>query len=577
MVHSARRWCTVEADTAAAQALADDAGLPPAVATILVSRGITDPERAGRFLKPRLSDMSDPFLLSGMSEAVERIVAALLADERIVVFGDYDADGITGTALVVSVLRAMGADPAWFLPDRMVDGYGLTVGALKRCMDLHDPALVVTVDCGTSSGDAVAAARERGVDVVVTDHHEAAGPAADAIAVVNPVLGANEEAAHLAGVGVAFKLCHALIKRALTELPDRARGIDLREWLHLVAIGTVADVVPIVGENRTLVRHGLARLNRGEGGAGMAALRKITGIKKTVNCYHIGFVIGPRLNAPGRLGKPDASLELLLTNNARRAGELADLLESTNRERRRLEDAVRLEAEGELETRFDPRRDFGIVVGREGWHAGTIGIVASRLSSRYCRPAVVIAFDESGMGKGSCRSIDEIDLVAALEKCSKDLVSYGGHKMAAGLVISRDRLEPFAERFNAVCAEDLAGRDLRRVQSIDAWISLAEADRRLLAALDVLRPFGVGNPTPVLGTRKVTAVGPPRKVGRDHLKMLLARGGNQFDAIGFGMAGRQVPEGPMDVVFHLEEDTYKGRGALQLNLRDFASHGTYND
>ena len=572
MVSSAKRWCTVETDASAVETLAQEANLPPAVATILVSRGIADAELAGRFLNPRLSDMSDPFLLSGMAAAVERVMAALARNERIVVFGDYDADGITGTALLVSVLRAMGGEPAWFLPDRLVDGYGLTVGALQRCIDLHQPDLVITVDCGTGAADAVEMARGRGADVVVTDHHEASGTPVDAVAVVNPGLGANREAAHLAGVGVCFTLCHALVKRGLEEMPERVKKVDLRDWLHLVAIGTVADVVPIVGENRTLVRHGLARLNKGAGGAGMAALKQAARLSKAADCYHIGFVIGPRLNAPGRLGKPDAALELLLTDDPMRASELADQLESANAERRRIEDTIRAEAEAELETCFDADAHFGLVVGRKDWHAGTIGIVASRLCARYGRPAVVVAFGEDGMGKGSCRSIEGIDVVAALERCSGELVSFGGHKMAAGLVVEHGKFEGFRDSFNAVCAEQLKGRDLRRVQSIDAWISLADADARLLAALDVLRPFGTGNPTPVLGARKVTAVGPPRRVGRDHLKMLLACGGSQLDAIGFGMADREVPEGPMDVLFYLQEDNYRGRSSLQLNLRDFASH-----
>ena len=538
MVSSAKRWCTVEADADAAGTLAREAGLPAPVAAILVSRGITDAAQADRFLNPRLSDMSDPFLVAGMQAAVERVAGALLANERIAVFGDYDADGITATALLVSVLNALGAEATWFLPNRLTDGYGLTVGALERCMDAHRPELIITVDCGTSSADAVESARRRGVDIVVTDHHETSGAPVDAAAVVNPVLGANEEAAHLAGVGVCFKLCHALLKHLLTDAPERVKGVDLRDWLHLVAIGTVADIVPITGENRTLVRHGLARLNAGAGGIGLTALKRAAGMKGAMNCYHIGFVIGPRLNAPGRLGAPDPALELLLTGDPARASALADELESANGQRRRTEDTIRAEAEAELQESFDARKDFGLVVGREGWHAGTIGIVASRLCSRYGRPAVVVAFDEEGMGKGSCRSIDGVDMLAALEDCADDLTSFGGHKMAAGLVMERAKLDGFRSRFNEVCAAQLAGRDLRRSQSIDAWIDLADADARLLAALDILRPFGTGNPMPVLGVRNVRTVGHPRRVGQDHLKMLLTCGSERLDAIGFGMGAR---------------------------------------
>jgi len=563
-----KQWRSSKTDAASARTLARVLDVSHPLAMALVSRGFQDPDKAKHFLNPRLSDLCDPFSLPGMSEAVDRIRLAISKGQRIAVYGDYDADGVTGTVLAVSVLRALGADVCPFLPCRLTDGYGLTVGPLDRCLKSLDPELVITVDCGTGAVEAVEMAGKRGVDVIVTDHHEPGGAAAPAVAVVNCRICDIEDTKPLAGVGVVFKLCHALVKDGLNRQKPEVSGIDLRDHLDLVAIGTVADVVPLLGENRILVRHGLARLNRA-GSPGLAALKGVVRITSDIDCYHIGFILGPRLNAAGRLGSADAAMELLMTENPDRAQKLAGELDGKNRERREIEERIASEAEEEIDSYFDEDRDFGLVAARAGWHVGTIGIVASRLCSKYRRPTALIAVDETGQGRGSCRSIEEANIVEVLKECSDLLESFGGHKMAAGLAVRAEKVDAFRERFNAVCASKIEGRDVRAVQNIDAWITLGQADQRLCEEIRRLSPFGVGNPTPVWGVREVRLAGRPRVVGKDHLKMVVVSGGTQMDAIAFGMAGREVSEGAMDILFHLQENSYMGRTKLQLNVKDF--------
>lgn len=553
-------------DETVASGLARELSLPPPIARLLVSRGHTDGHAARNFLTPRLSAIGDPFALPDMDAAVERIWRALDAGERIVVFGDYDVDGISSTALLVQTLRRLNADVHPFLPLRIDEGYGLGLDALERCLAEYNPGLIVTVDCGTGSVDAVLEARQRGVDVIVTDHHQPGEQRAPAVAVVNPKLGADESLHALAGVGVVFKLCHAIIKRG-REMGRSAANMDLRAYLDLVALGTIADIVPLVGENRILARHGLARIEDSES-VGLQALKEVAGIKGQVDAYEVGFQIAPRLNAAGRLGDAQQALALLLSEDAADSMRLAKMLDASNRERRDIEAATLEEALEELEARFDPARDMGLVVGREGWHPGVIGIVASRIVQHFHRPVVVVAVSEEG-GRGSCRSIDGVDVTAVLRSCAGHLAKFGGHTMAAGLELKPGQLDSFSEAFNAAAAEMLNGRDLRPVQRIDAWLDLDDVDDALMSAMERMKPFGLGNVTPVWGARAVRVVGKPRTVGHGHLKLLVAAGNQQFDAMGWGMAGRTVPDGPLDMAFHIRRNVFMGREKLVLNIQDF--------
>ena len=568
---SPKRWETtpVEADTA--RQIAGALGMPPAVARVLAGRGLSSPDAVRHFVDPRLGNLGDPFALPDMDRAVARIGRAVSSGERITVYGDYDVDGVTGTALLARVLACLGADVSTFLPHRLEEGYGLGEASLARCLAAHEPDLIVCVDCGTGAVEPVAAAARAGIDVVVTDHHEPRGEPAPACAVVNPKLGDDEDLAGLAGVGVAFKLCHALVKDGMQRGDARAAAIDLRLYLDLVALGTVADVVPLRGENRILVRHGLVHLEKSDY-PGIAALKRVGGVKGGMNAYHIAFVLGPRLNAAGRLGDAERALELLMTADVGRADALAAELDLANRERKEIEDRILRAAELRIEASFDPSRDFGLVVSEPAWHVGTVGIVASRLCGAYHRPAIVIGADGNGRGKGSCRSIASLDLMGVLDGCADLLESYGGHAMAAGVTVAPEHVEALRERFNGLCRERLDGTDLRPVQRIDAWVnSLGEIDARLHEAVETLRPFGLGNPTPVLGAREVRLVEPARPVGRsgDHLKMTLASGGSKFDAIAFGLGRRAVGDGALDVAFSVEINEFRGRRALQLRVRDF--------
>lgn len=562
-----RLWRTVVTDDAQADELVRSRNLPLPIARVLTARGLRDAEAADRHLNPRLSDLGDPFLLPAMSEAVARIWAAITRREPMVVFGDYDVDGITSTALLVQVIRQLGGEVQPFLPQRVEEGYGLSLEALARCLETCQPRLIITVDCGTGSAAAVREAARHGVDVVVTDHHTPGPELASAVALVNPKLCALESVQVLAGVGVTFKLCHGLIKRGRELNQSGVDRIDLRKHLDLVALGTIADIVPLTGENRIMARHGLWQLNQTHC-PGLRHLIDVAGITGTIDAYEVGFRLGPRLNAAGRLGDAQRSMELLLGGTEDRLRELAVGLDATNRERQTLEAAMVDQAVADLDAGYNPQTKFGLVAAKSDWHPGVVGIVASRLVQRYNRPTVVIGLTEEG-GRGSCRSIEGFDMVAALAECACYLKKYGGHAMAAGLEIEADQVGAFTQAFNEVAAQKLRGTDLRPVQRIDAWMDLAEADERVWSSMEQLRPFGVGNTTPVWASSGVRLVGRPRLVGKGHLKLILASGGVQREAMGWGMADREVPEGSLDVCYQLKRDTFMGQNKLALTIQDF--------
>ncbi|MBP7829774.1 MAG: single-stranded-DNA-specific exonuclease RecJ [Kiritimatiellae bacterium] len=554
-------WQTVERIGPRADSLAASLGIPRPLAEVLAARGLAEPAEARRFLNPRLDNLADPTVLPDMGRAVERVLRAVKARERIVIFGDYDADGVTAAALLTRFLRGLGGEAVPFLPLRLEEGYGLGVDALRRCLEAHHPELVITVDCGTGSVDAVRAAAESGVDVVVTDHHEPSGDVAPAAAVVNPKLGSDEQARQLAGVGVAFKLAWALAARA---------GADARlvfRYLDLVAVGTVADVVPLQGENRILVHYGLRQLNNNPW-TGLRALIEAAEIRDAIGEYHLGFVIGPRLNAAGRLGDAQAALELLLTEDAGAAEPLARQLDRGNRERQKIEADILEEALQDVAA-LDLEKHAGLVLARRGWHPGVIGIVASRIVGRYGRPVLMITLNEDGTGRGSGRSIEGFNLVENLAACRDHLARFGGHAMAAGLELEEKNLAALREAFSRRVADAVPPDRLRPVQRVDSWIDLADADERLFENLQALRPFGCGNPRPVWAASRVRVLGQPRILKDKHLKLRVVSGSAQREAIGFNLAGQPLPDGPMDIAFTLDMNSWMGRETLQLKLEDF--------
>lgn len=563
-----RVWRAEKTDDDFAGQVALKFRLSKVVAGLLAGCGFSGIDEVTRFLDPSLASMTDPFEMPGMDRAVRRIWTAIAEREVMAVYGDYDADGMTSVALLVSVIAGLGGIAEPWLPVRGQEGYGLGVASLTRLLASVKPSLVITVDCGTNSTDAANMLSDVGVDLIITDHHEVSSELADAIALLNPKLGGDEAIKMLAGVGVAFKLCHALVKYGRQHGLENAENVDLRDYLDLAAVGTVADIVPLTGENRILVRHGIERLNRTKS-PGLRALLDVAGVNKTVEASQIGFSIGPRLNAAGRLGEPEAALQLLLSQDYETARTLAVRLNDLNRTRKKIENDIFTEAAKRIDASFNETTDFGIVVYNDDWHQGVIGIVASRLASRYSRPVVVVSFDSGGVGRGSCRSIDGYSILKGLAACSDLLENYGGHDMAAGLDVRAENLEAFAERFNKEAASCLRDNDLTPVLKINMWLQLDDINSGLLDDLAVLKPFGQGNPVPVWAVSGVRLSGQCAKVGTNHLKFSVTDGNIRHEAIAFGMADRSLPPDRFDLAFTLQKNSFQGRDSIQLNVRDF--------
>lgn len=544
--------------------LANELGVARFVAELLVRRGMDDPGNAARFLQPQLKTLGDPFTLPNMEAAVERIFAAFDRSERIVLYGDYDVDGVTSLALLVRVLRAYGAKTECFLPSRVDEGYGLSADGVARCVSEHAPQLLIAVDCGTSSVAEIAALQTQGVDVVVLDHHECKDSLPACFALVNPKLATDYH--YLCSVGLVFKLAHALLKRRPLA------SFDLRETLDLVALGTVADLVPLTAENRVLVRRGLVQLERTKW-VGLRALIDVAGLKPPFKPADVGFGLGPRLNAAGRLGTAQDALELLLTEDASRARTIAAGLDAQNRERRTVEDDVLRQAEAQLAEWFDEERDAAIVVGAPGWHPGVVGIVASRLQRRHHRPTLVIGFDESGLGKGSGRSIPGLSLVAALAHCGALLERHGGHEMAAGLTLREANFVQFRDSFRECAGALLSAEQLQPIQKLDVELALGEIDYELLAAHESLQPFGMANPQPVFVARGVTLVFEPRVMKEKHLSLMLRQGRDEHRAVWFGAASEPLPRQPWDIAFTIERNEWQGNVSAQIHIKAVRSSG----
>jgi single-stranded-DNA-specific exonuclease len=546
-------------DAANCEELARALGLSPFVAQLLCRRGHSSLAQASSFLRPRLDALSDPFLLPQMERAADRILAAIEKRERIVLYGDYDVDGVTSLALLTRILRALGGSSECFLPMRVEEGYGLSADGVARCLTTFNPQLLIAIDCGTCSVAEISELRARGVDVIVLDHHTLKETLPPCVALVNPKLGATHH--YLCSVGIVFKLAHALLKR----LPAAQRP-DLRAYLDLVALGTVADLVPITDENRTLVKRGLSRLMQSRW-AGIRALIEVSDIRPPINCRAIGFGLAPRLNAAGRLGTAQAALELLLTDDPDRARTLARSLDAQNRERRAVEEAVFLEAEAQLAEWFDAETHAAIVVGSRGWHPGVVGIVASRLLKRHHRPTFVIGFDEDGLGKGSGRSIPGLSLVEALGHCSELLEKFGGHEMAAGVTIRHARFDEFRVAF-AQCARSLIDADqLRPMLRPDVEVHLRDVNYELLLQHESLEPFGMGNPQPLLLARGVELVAEPRLMKEKHRALILRQDQSEHRAVWFGSAHLELPPPPWDVAFQVERNEYQDRVSAQIEIK----------
>ncbi len=528
------------------------------IARLLLRKGFHSLEEVENFLRPRLGSLSDPFLLPQMHAAISRILAALDSQQRIVLFGDYDVDGVTSLALLNEMLRAYGAIPELFLPLRMAEGYGLSRESVERCLEQHRPQLLIALDCGTSSVNEISELKKRGVDVIVLDHHEPKSELPDCVAVVNPKL-TQCGFEYLSSVGIVFKLCHALLKTR--PLP----GFDLRTKLDLVALGTVADIVPLRGENRVLVQRGaieIARTSR----IGLRKLMEVAGVRVPILPEDIGYRLGPRLNAAGRLSTAEKSLRLLLTQDESEAAVLAGELDQENRKRQEVEQQIVDAAIERIDSQFDAARDAAIVAGARGWHPGVLGIVASRIVRKYHRPAIVIGFDENGVGKGSGRSIEGLNLIEALNRCAGSLDKYGGHEMAAGMALREENFDLFAKAFRNAARELLSKEALQPCLRLDHELAFTEIDVEFLRWHEMLQPFGSGNRQPLFLAREVEPVAPPRMINQKHLLFRLRQGNRHRRAVYFDGAPNQLPPAPWDVAFRIRADEYDGETLVAMQV-----------
>jgi single-stranded-DNA-specific exonuclease len=561
-------WHHLPCDEGQAATLAAALNLHPIVARLLCLRGFSDPATAERFLNPSLEHLHDPFLLTDMERAVVRLEEALARGERIAVHGDYDVDGITSTVILRRALEMLGGTVIHFIPERLRDGYGLQPAAIER-LHAQNVNVVVSVDCGIRGTDAARRARELGVDLIITDHHEPEGSLPDAHAVINPK---RHDCAypdkHLAGVGVALKLVQALCTRA-------GKGKWLPAFVKVAALGTLADVVPLVGENRVIARFGLASLTRGPHTVGLRALLEASGLAgKTIDSYQVAFMLAPRVNAAGRMSTPDIATRLLLATDEAMEDEARALAQQLNDENlRRQQEEADLVAQAKKAIETDPAVGAHnvLVVGGEGWHRGVIGIAASKLVDAYHKPAIVLSVD-GDVAHGSCRSIPDFDMLAALEHCADVFVRFGGHRQAAGLTMEAARVPEFRARINAYADDVLEPDQLMPRLRIDGPLSLKAITPDLVRGLDALGPFGMGNPRPVFHASPVEIVDGPRSIKDRHLSMTFNQDGRRFRAIAWRAAEQaeflDQNRAGVNLAFSLDRSEYQGETYLELSVAD---------
>jgi single-stranded-DNA-specific exonuclease len=573
-------WRLPSHDAARIQNLERAAGVAPVVAQLLLQRGLTKLEDVQAFLNVKLTQLRDPEELPGAAAAAERMHAAIRERRRIVIYGDYDADGMTGSAILVNGLKLLGADVGYHVPNRLEEGYGLNSEAL-RTLHQRGASLVVSVDCGIASVKEAEVAREIGLELIITDHHEMQAELPQAAALVHPRLpGTAYPFGQLCGAGVALKVAWMLCRVCENngkKVSDRLRDY-LMSSLALAAMGTVADMVPLVDENRALVRFGLTSL-KDRPSLGLKALMQLTGLlaKPSLTSEDIGFTLGPRLNAAGRLGQAQLGVELLTTESPERATALAEYIHQLNASRDSLERSIYLAATKQAKEEFDPENDPALVLAGRGWHAGVIGIVAGRLAEKYGRPVVLVALDQLGVkaGVGSARTAGRFNLHQALQVCSTHLESHGGHAAAAGLKVMEDRLAAFRNEFVEFAATACTPEDRTLELTIDAETQLAQLTTESVQQIESLAPFGQGNPRPLFCTTGVTLAEPPRRMGAGerHLSVKLQQHGTQMRGVAFGCGDWCEPlqqhVGPFEIAFRPVINEFRGRRSVEVQLVDW--------
>jgi len=539
--------------------LRQELGISQILAQLLINRGIAEPAGCRAFLDAKLDDLLDPFAFSQMPKAVELIRKALSHKHRVMVFGDYDVDGVTALALIKTTLAKMGMDVVHYVPHRLKEGYGIGKNILRLVKE-KGVKLLITADCGTNSFQEIKELRNQGIEVIVTDHHEpvnASLPGASAI--INPKIhGSQYPYKDLAGVGVAYKLCQAIT------------GEELAEELDLVSLGTVADVVPLTGENRILVKEGLMRIANTRR-PGLQALLELSGIKdKKITATFVSYILGPRINASGRMDTADIALQLILTESKHKAEELAGLIEQYNRQRQKVESKIMEEAQHLIDKEINFKKHKVIVIAKEDWHQGVLGIVASKLADRFYRPTILISLSE-GVCKGSGRSIKNFHLFHALVECRQFLSNFGGHAHAVGLVITKDNIADFRDKINRLAEEKLRLEDLLPRLEVDMEVGFMDLDERIIAELAMLEPFGTGNPEPLLYTRNLSLKGEMQVLGRETLKFWVTDGAVTYQAIGFGMSYFKeslASAQHFDLVYTPRMDSWRGDDSVILEVKD---------
>ena len=571
------RWSPAPSQPLLAGQIASALKISPLLAQCLLNRGFSEIPVIQNFLSPRLKNLADPFLLPNMGQAVGRLFRAREQNEPIVIFGDYDVVGVTSTALLVEVLRPLGWHLEFYLPNRMDEGYGLSADGVENCLKKFPTTLLLAVDCGSTAVETIASLRARGIDVIVLDHHQVSSPAPDAVALVNPQLTQNlklktQNFCELCSAGLAFKLAHAILKRGReTNLPGAAE-FDLKPLLDLVALGTIADLVPLTGENRILTSAGLRQLNQTQR-PGIIVLKKVAQTPGKIGAYEVGFQLAPRLNAAGRLETAGEALQLLLAKNLEEAMPIAQNLDLRNRERQKIEKTIVEEVAGIIRAKFDPQNDFVIVEGQLLWHIGVVGIVASRVLQEFYRPTIIIG-GENGEMRGSGRSIAGFDLAAALRECDDLLLRHGGHAMAAGLSIASDKIDLLREKLNGLAQRSLKPEDLQPSLRLDAEVGLDEMTFELLGELEKLRPHGQGNPAVQFCARNLSHARPLQRIGaeKQHVKMWVDDGGiprGGIESVWWNSGDKSLPVGKFDLAFQPQVSDFNGYRTVQLKVLDW--------
>jgi len=559
-----KSWIFKREDKHLRELFAKELGISPVTAQILINRNITNTSEADVFLKCSFSSLYNPNMLKGMDIAVARIKNAIAKKEKLMVYGDYDVDGICSVALLVRVLNKLGAKASYHIPNRLQEGYGLNKPAIKAAKD-KKTSVIITVDCGMGAYKEVEYANKLGIDVIITDHHEIIDKLPPALTVVNPLQeGCGYPFKHLAGVGLAYKLAEAL---------SQDKSLRIAEHLDLVALGSVADIVPQIGENRILTRYGLKEMNQTRK-VGLKALIEVSGLSgKEIISGHIGYILGPRINASGRIGSPELSVKLLLTEDKNEAKELAQVLNKENRFRQSLDSKVLQDALAKAKEEVDFKKDKAIVLSSEDWHKGVIGIVASRLVEKFYKPTILISVSKQE-GRGSGRSVADFHLFEAVKRCKEHLSNFGGHEGACGLTISKKKIKPFRQAFNSVVAELISDEHLKPKIEIDVDIPLNLLSNRLIYELEGLSPFGPWNPKPILSSRNIALRNAPQRIGKNGFKAWVTDNKLTCEAVGFRMAEShmsKIGSDRVDIAYSPEINNWRGMSSIQLNLRDIKS------